>query len=238
MSGEIEVGRERPNGQQRHGCELTRTLGSLERLAGNSSCRSLVLRFRAPALASILMWRRRMRRLLLSVACVGCSAASHPAPDIAPRPPGKADSDYTINGNKTWYLIGDGLTPGDDRVELTVQAPATTQFVDLWLDGQFVTRTTAAPEGFAFSVPLDNVAAGPHDVLLAADGASTAFGEVTFQRSAPLYVDVTNDWDTGDHGDDKLERQDRLHANHPHLVLTHFVGPYMYGPRTFLRMGQ
>ena len=69
---------------------------------------------------------------------------------------------------------------------------------------------------------------GAHKALLAADGAHTAFAAVRFQRSYPLYVAVSNDWDTADHGDDKLERQDRLHARHPRLVITHFVGPYTF----------
>src|SRR5205814_8379044 len=99
--------------------------------------------------------------------------------------------------------------------------------VDVWLDGHHVDRAHDH-DGFHFSIGLANVAAGDHDVLLSADGAPTAFAELTVHRSHPLYVVVSNDWDTGDHGDDKLERQDRLHANHPQLVITHFVGPYTF----------
>jgi hypothetical protein len=51
---------------------------------------------------------------------------------------------------------------------------------------------------------------------------------VRFHRSHPLYIAVSNDWDNADNGDPMLERQVRLHANHPHLLVTHFVGPYTF----------
>jgi hypothetical protein len=48
------------------------------------------------------------------------------------------------------------------------------------------------------------------------------------KRSHPLYVVVSNDWDDPDNADATLERQERLHARHPALLLTHFVGPYTF----------
>ena len=39
---------------------------------------------------------------------------------------------------------------------------------------------------------------------------------------------VSNDWDDPDNDDAMLERQERLHARHPALLLTHFVGPYTF----------
>src|SRR5262249_13067966 len=117
-------------------------------------------------------------------------------------------------------------TPGDDRVSFTVDGSA--DFVDVWLDRQFAGEARRSGGGFAFDLDLADVAIGEHQLLLAADGANIAFAEVRFHKSHPLYVAVSNDWDDPDNDDPMLERQERLHARHPALVLTHFVGPYTF----------
>jgi hypothetical protein len=171
----------------------------------------------------------RMRlRIALVVLVAACEGSEPPIPDGV-MPPSKQDSgDYTVSGARAWYLVGDDLTQGNDTLELAIKGPSSTSVVDLFLDGRYVERAHRTSSGWKFAVELANVEAGEHSVLLAADGASIAFAQVKFKRSHPLYVAVSNDWDTGDHGDDKLERQDRLHANHPSMVLTHFVGPYTF----------
>ena len=168
-----------------------------------------------------------MRARILLAFVTAC--ASEPAiPDEAPTEPSKEDSPgFGVTGARSWYLIGDALAPGHDKLELSVTSPSSTNVVDLWLDGRHIKRATRSG-GFRFAIDLRDIAPGEHKVLLSADGSSQAFATRKFKRSHPLYVAVSNDWDTGDHGDDKLERQDRLHANHPDLVITHFVGPYTF----------
>ncbi|CAN5296332.1 hypothetical protein BH11MYX1_BH11MYX1_48990 [soil metagenome] len=168
--------------------------------------------------------------LVLVAALVACtSSAEEPISGDAPDEPAKDDAPgYQVSGGRAWYLVGDALTGGQDRLELSVTTPSTSQVVDLWLDGAYVARAHRVAGTFKFSVDLKTTAVGAHKALLAVDGAHTAFAAVRFQRSYPLYVAVSNDWDTADHGDDKLERQDRLHAHHPRLVITHFVGPYTF----------
>ncbi len=173
--------------------------------------------------------RTRLSRLVLAlvVALVACDAGDPPIPTTAPRPPApEATSAFSVSGGRAWYLIGDALIPGDDQLAVVATGPDA-RVVDAWLDGQHVARAHD-DAGFHLALELQAVAPGEHHVLLAADGADTAFADLQFQRSHPMYVTVSNDWDTGDHADDKLERQDRLHAGHPHLVLTHFVGPYTF----------
>lgn len=166
--------------------------------------------------------------VLLGTALAGCA---DPGPSVgdAPLPPGKEDAPgYSVTGGKAWYLVGNALTPGDDTLALSVNAPASAHVIDLFLDGQFVKRAQRTGGTFVFQTSLASLPVGEHQVLLAADGAHIAFAERRFQRSHPLYVAVSNDWDDPDHGDDKLERQERLHARHPQLVITHFVGPYTF----------
>jgi hypothetical protein len=178
--------------------------------------------------------RARMRVYLLALAVlVACDAATDdPLADDAPADPVKEDAPgYKVTGARKWYLAADGLTPGNDRLELAVTAPTGTRYVDLWLDGKYQKRAYKS-SGFKLSIDIHALPPGAHKALLAADSATVAFSAVRFQRSYPLYVAVSNDWDAADHGDDKLERQDRLHARHPHLVITHFVGPYTFTDKT------
>lgn len=171
----------------------------------------------------------RTRMLLVAALVAACNGADVPGPGDVPSPPSKEDAgEYTVSGARQWYLVGDALTPGDDTLELAVKGPSSTSVVDLWLDGRFAKRATRTSTGWKFAIDIADLPPGEHEVLLAADGDEYAFAQVTFKRSHPLYVAVSNDWDTSDHGDDKLERQERLHENHPRLVITHFVGPYTF----------
>jgi len=172
----------------------------------------------------------RTRLLLAASLLAACGTSSDvDVPDGAPTPPSKEDSsDFTVSGARAWYIVGDALTPGNDTFELSIAGPSTASVVDLWIDQQYAGRAHKVSGTWKFSVDISDLPPGDHEALLAADGGQYAFAAVDFKRSHPLYVAVSNDWDTGDHPDDKLERQDRLHANHPDLVITHFVGPYTF----------
>lgn len=170
--------------------------------------------------------RTRIAFVALLTACTADEAA---IPDEAPGAPGKQDhSEFDVSGARGWYLVGNELTEGDDTLELSIEGPADAQVVDLWLDGQFQKRATRSAGRWRFALDISGLPAGDHVALLAADGDRYAFAAVEFKRSHPLYVAVSNDWDTGDHGDDKLERQERLHAQHPRMMMTHFIGPYTF----------
>lgn len=168
----------------------------------------------------------RLKSLLLAL-LVACSETGEPPVDEAePEAPTKEDGAFQVAGARGWYLAGNALTPGQDKLEFTVAGNASV--VDLWIDGRYTKRATKVGGKFTFSIDIRQLPAGPHRALLAADGARVAFAALPFQKSHPLYVVVSNDWDDPDNGDDKLERQERLHARHPELLLTHFVGPYTF----------
>jgi hypothetical protein len=161
--------------------------------------------------------------LLLASAC---DTGEPPVADDAPVEAKEDDTRFTLDGARSWYLAGNALTPGNDTLAFTVAGPASV--VDVWIDGRYAKRATKTGGKFTFSIDIKALPVGAHRALLAADGAHIAFRAVSFQKSHPLYVVVSNDWDDPDHGDDKLERQERLHARHPKLVITHFVGPYTF----------
>ena len=174
-----------------------------------------------------------------SVATQGCdgdAAAHEPASLGPPAAPahstgGKADGAFTVSGLPKWSLIGNALTPGQDRATLAIAGQTAAERVDAWIDGRYAGRAqTAATGGSGLELTLDlaGLPAGVHTLLLAADGSREAFASLEFRRTHPLYVAVTNDWDDSDNPDPTLRRQERLHANHPELRITHFVGPYTF----------
>ena len=146
-----------------------------------------------------------------------------------PVAPAANDPAFAIHELRHWYLTGDGLTPGNDTMTILVDAPSGTDTIDAYVADLPPVRLTVQPTGqHGGQVSLVGLRAGEHDVLLAADGSATAFARLTFQRSAPYYVMVSTDWDFSDPGNPSLDFTDKLHADHPGMKITHFVGPYTF----------
>jgi len=167
-------------------------------------------------------------------ACASDAGQSGPGGvPVAEKPlaPGKADgvsAGYAVDGVPRWSLIGNALTPGSDRIDITLEVPDDVRYAHVFLDDE--AGVLVKHEGGAWHVSLDvgSLDPGEHQLLFSANGRKQAFAQLTFQRSHPLYVFVSNDWDDSDNEDATLERQDRLHSEHPALKLTHFVGPYTF----------
>jgi len=110
-----------------------------------------------------------------------------------------------------------------------VDAPTGTSYIDAWVGELAPVRLDRQPDGsFGKQVAITDVPAGTQQVLLAADGSTTAFAKITFHRSAPYYVLVSTDWDFSDPGDQVIAYQNQMHTKHPELRITHFVGPYTF----------
>jgi hypothetical protein len=171
----------------------------------------------------------RFTSVFLVASLVAACAEVEPDVGDLPAEGGKEDAPgFTVTGGRGWYLVGNALTTGDDTLKLAITAPTSTRFVDLWLDGHYVRRARKHGTTFKVSADIADLPPGDHVALLQADAGHVAISTLHFKRSHPLYVAVSNDWDDPDNGDDKLERQERLHDRHPHLVITHFVGPYTF----------
>lgn len=171
--------------------------------------------------------------LLSAPAAGGCGAGDDPVPSAPPVAPDKGDSPeaqgYQVGAYRAWYLIGNDVTPGTDTFEVAVTATtARPRYIYLWLDGGAPVRLTREDATFTTAVDIAGLAPGTHEVLLAANGAAKAFARITFQRSHPFYVVVSNDWDDPDSPDANLARQQALHDRHAELKVTHFFGPYTY----------
>lgn len=168
--------------------------------------------------------------LALALAIAACEGG--PSESDAPPPPtwdpGKFDLPTAqVEGLRGFYLIGNALTPGHDRLDLTVRV-AVEEGVQAWIDGEYQGRLE--PEGDAYRLSADLAARRPgeHELLLAEAGSEDAFTSLTFVRTHPLYVTLTTDWDDPDNDDATFTRQEELHQWHPGLLITSFVGPYTF----------
>ena len=173
-----------------------------------------------------------LRRAVLALSLttlIACGGDDDSGPSATPpAAPAENDDAFTVERIRDWYLVGNAVTPGQDQLEVQVTAPAGVDIVDMWIDGQPGVRLADTGSDFRLAVDISAVAAGAREVLFAADGSATAFARVTFNRSHPLYVVVSNDWDDPDNSDAVLTLQEELHAEHAELRLTHFVGPYTF----------
>ena len=169
---------------------------------------------------------------LFSLVCLptfllACPPSQDSAEPALPVVPDGLDGSPYIASFQPWYLVANALTPGGDTLALTVDAPQGAEGIELWIDGDHQGAWPAA-NGQLLDADLSGLEAGEHELLLAATGDAEAFAQLYLQRSHPLYVLVTNDWDRSYKEESWLERQEELHANHPTMKMTHFVGPYTF----------
>lgn len=182
--------------------------------------------------ANATMLGSRAMRLGSLAIVLSLAACGGGFPDPRAEKPAAPDADdpaYTVTNIGAWYVTSDAAQTRDELMTIFVAAPEGTDFVDAWIGDLPVQRLSKQPDGrFAIQTSVAELPPGSYDVLLAADGATTAFARVPFNRSAPYYVLVTTDWDFSDPGNQANRYQEQLHANHPELKITHFVGPYVF----------
>lgn len=156
------------------------------------------------------------------------SAIDAPPSTAPPAAPEENDPAFALEGMRRFYLIGNAATPGHDALALRVTPPAGTDHIDAWVGDQPVRRLSSTGGTHSLDLDLTTLPAGNYSILLAADGADTAFAKIDFTRTAPYYILVVTDWDFADPGTGPLTAMDQWHTDHPELVMTHFVGPYTF----------
>lgn len=164
-------------------------------------------------------------RLLALVVLVSACGFPDPNPERPAVPDTNDPAFQSVVGD--WHVVGTTATPADDS--LHIQAAGYADFIDVWVADLPVVRLAAQADGsFAADLSIADLPVGTYDVLLAADGSSTAFAVQPLHRSVPYYVLVSTDWDFSDPGTSVIEYQNGLHEQHPEMRMTHFVGPYTF----------
>jgi hypothetical protein len=171
------------------------------------------------------MNRTRLAALLV----VGACGTSFPPPkgDL-PNAPDQNDPAFAIQGLRNWYLVSDGVTPGDDEMTVIVTAPGGSQYVDAYVGDGKPVRMSHQDDGFAMDISIADLAAGDYNILFSANDSSDAFAQVSFHRSNPYYVLVSTDYDFSDPGTSATAYMDWMHRDHASLRITHFWAPYTY----------
>lgn len=169
-----------------------------------------------------------MRTLMIAVAVWGCSQSyPGPKPD-RPTAPATNDPAFAAQGLKSWYLVGDAVTPGDDKITAVITAPSGTKFVDAYVANLPPIRLADQGNGFGLEVALADVTPGDQDIVFSADGSDVGFADVPFHRSAAYYVLVSTDYDFSDPSTYATTYIDWLHRDHATMRITHFWAPYTY----------
>ena len=167
-------------------------------------------------------------RTWMAVLLVAACSSSNPAPDPdRPTAPDQNDPAYTFQGAKSWYMLGDALTPAEDMMTVSITAPSGTSFIDAYVGNHPPVRMQAHDGTFSMQVSIADIV-GDTDVVYSANGASTGFAVLPLHRSAAYYVLVTTDYDFSDPGDATIAWMNSLHAQHPGMRITHFWAPYTY----------
>jgi hypothetical protein len=169
------------------------------------------------------------RTALFALLLVGACGMSFPSPKgQLPNAPDQNDPAFSIQGLRQWYLVGDGVTPGDDEMTVIVTAPAGTQYVDAYIGDFKPVRMGQQSDGFAMDISIADFAQGDYTMLFTANDSADAFAQVSFHRSSPFYVLVSTDYDFSDPGTQATMYMDSLHTDHPTMRITHFWAPYTY----------
>jgi hypothetical protein len=163
--------------------------------------------------------------LVSTAACGG----GDPAPTVdPPTAPAQNDPAFAVAGVLDWYVLATAINAGQNAVDIDVTAPDGTDFVDAWIAGRPGVRLAHTGDHFTLTADITDLAAGEYDIILGADGEDTGFARLPLRRTMPYFILMTTDWDFADPSQQALDRQDTFHAEHPELVLTHFVGPYTF----------
>lgn len=173
-----------------------------------------------------------MRPRTIAFVCwmlAACGGDPDPNP-TPPAAPAENDPAYVITGAQPWWIVPNAATPvTDDLMTVIVAPPSGTDFIDLWVGDLPVVRLEDIGDGkLGTQITVTDLPLGDHDILLAANGSTTAFAKLPLHRSAPYYVLVTTDWDFSDPSNRANMYQDAMHAAHPDIRITHFVGPYTF----------
>src|SRR5690242_3103159 len=104
-----------------------------------------------------------MKRLALVLCLTACGSDGYPAPKPnPPAPPAQNDPAFVQHGLRSWYLVGDGVTPGDDQILAVITAPSDAKFVDAYVGTLPPVRLVDQSDGFGMQVSLTELPPGDY----------------------------------------------------------------------------
>ena len=135
---------------------------------------------------------------------------------------------YRIGSIKDWYLVGNAITPGNDKLNVRIDVSKKVDAMAAVIDGGPSRPLTKTDMGFDGNLDISQLPSGLHTLFLTEDSSQTPIVKLQFRRSYPLYVLMTTDWDSSDSRNSILKLHEKLHIEHPGLKFTHFLGPYTF----------
>lgn len=151
------------------------------------------------------------------------------ADPIFPTDPADSSGQAKVQSFRKWNLVGNDLTPGQTNLALVIIDPVTnTQYLDIWIDTVYFGRYTPSAGLTTINPSIESLQTGTHTALVSANNATQAFVKLTFYKSHPYYVLMTNDWDYSDNPDSAITLINNLRTAHPKMKMTSFIGPYTF----------
>jgi hypothetical protein len=167
-------------------------------------------------------------RILMAVGCLLCwSTCLHTENPMYPAEVPESSS-VRVTGPRNWYVMPDDVV--DSLCVLTASVSDVSRnirMVDCWIDSIYQGRFPAE----SVTVDLSRLRPDSHTVTFAFVGDTLGFFRDTLIVSYPVYVTVSNDWDRPQDSirfEPNLSRSVEFRRGKPHLVMTHFAGPYAF----------
>lgn len=130
---------------------------------------------------------------------------------------------------KSWHLLGDGLTESSREAQLDINAPkGIRRFSIKFARGHALAATRSNDETLRVKIPLQNLEPGTHRLTVTSPDLPGEQTSTQLHLSYPLYVVVSTDWDNTRTGNTVLGWLEDLHQRFPDLRYTHFFAPYHY----------
>ena len=168
--------------------------------------------------------------LAVAIAALGCSGGFPIQNRIDPTAPTTNDPAFTSRGLQSWYLIGDGATagrgPADVRSSPRRRAPTSSTPTSPAAAAAHDRAGRRLRRSISRSPTLP---AGAHEILFSANGSRRRIREGDAQSQRCRITCSCRPTTTFPiPGISAIGHMDKLHTDHPGMVITHFWAPYTY----------
>lgn len=146
-------------------------------------------------------------------------------------PPGVRNTAAALEVSPHWLvdtpLRGESFYAGLPPTDATIVARIPAGRHEIRVDGQAVASSEPGESLLQTVVRRDDLAMGSHTVQLVGP-SGTVITQETIEVSEPLYLVLSTDFDDTRFGQDVLDEMDKIRADHPQMVYSHFFAPYHF----------